>query len=124
MLDDCHYCSSFMMNVISVGLLTKLGYKIIIKDDFYDIIMNDITIMHGQLKHDIYIISRPVSIMYIVSKCLKLDNVSESYLWHYRLDHVNKNRIDRLIKVWKIQCRGKMVILKLFQNYDFTAEKY
>ena len=26
--------------------------------------------------------------------------------------------------VEKIQCRGKMVILKLFQNYDFTVKKY
>ena len=47
MLDDCHYCLSFIMNVISVGLLAKLGYKFIIKDDFYDIIMNDTTIIHG-----------------------------------------------------------------------------
>ena len=36
--------------------------------------------------------------MYILSKHSKIDNVSESYLWHCRLGHVNKNRIDRLIK--------------------------
>ena len=36
--------------------------------------------------------------MYIPSKCSKIDNVSESYLWHYRLSYVNKNMIDRLIK--------------------------
>ena len=36
--------------------------------------------------------------MYTCSKCPKIDNVSESYLWHCRLGHVNKNRIDRLIK--------------------------
>ena len=28
----------------------------------------------------------------------KIDNVSESCLYHCRLGHVNKNRIDRLIK--------------------------
>ena len=60
--------------------------------------MNDIIIICGQLKHSIYIISQPVSIMYIPSKYHKLNNVSESYLWHCRLGHVNKNRIDRLIK--------------------------
>ena len=60
--------------------------------------MNDTAIMHGQLKHGIYIISWPVSVMYTPSKYLKLNNISESYLWHCRLDHVNKNRIDRLIK--------------------------
>ena len=98
MLDDCHYYPSFMMNVISVSLLDKLCYKFIIKDDFCDIIMNDTTIMHGQLKHGIYIISWFVSVIYTPSKHPKLDNVSESYLWHCRFSHVNKNKIDRLIK--------------------------
>ena len=36
--------------------------------------------------------------MYTPSKYPKLGNVSESYLWHCRLDHMNKNRINRLIK--------------------------
>ena len=98
MLDDYHYCPSFMINIIFVGLLAKLSYKFIIKDNFCDIIMNDTTIMHGQLKYDIYIISRSVSVMYTPSKYPKIDNISESYLWHCWLGHVNKNRIDRLIK--------------------------
>ena len=29
-------------------------------------------------------------------KCSRIDNVSEVYLWHCRLDHINKNRINRL----------------------------
>ena len=36
--------------------------------------------------------------MYTFNKHPKINNVSESYLWHCRLDHVSKNRIDRLIK--------------------------
>ena len=60
--------------------------------------MNDTTIIHRQLKYDIYIISQSVSVIYTASKCPKLDNVSESYLWHCRLGHMNKNMIDRLIK--------------------------
>ena len=47
MLDDYQYCPSFLMNVISVGLLAKLDFKFIIKNDFCDIIMNDTTIMGG-----------------------------------------------------------------------------
>ena len=80
MLDDCLYCFSFMMNVISVDFLAKLDYEFIIKDNFCDIIMNDTTIMHKQLKYGIYIISRSVSVMYTPSKHPKIDNVSESYL--------------------------------------------
>ena len=71
MLNDCHYCPSFMMNVIFIGLLAKLGYKFIIKDDFCDIIINDTTIICGQLKYGIYIILRPISIIYTPSKCPK-----------------------------------------------------
>ena len=29
-------------------------------------------------------------------KCSRIDNVSEVYLWHCRLGHINKNRINRL----------------------------
>ena len=86
------------MNVVSVGLLAKLDFKFLIKDDFCDIIVNDTTIMRGQLKHDIYILLQPIDVMYTSNKCPRIDNISDSYLWHCRLDHANKNRIDRFIK--------------------------
>ena len=46
-LSDYHYCPSFLMNIISVGLLIKDDYSLSIKNDYYDIIMNDVTIMRG-----------------------------------------------------------------------------
>ena len=82
------------MNVISVGLLAKLSFKFLIKDNFNDIIMNDTIIICGQLK---YILSQSVDVMYTSNKYLKISNVSDSYLWHCRLGHMNKNRIDKLI---------------------------
>lgn len=45
------------MNVISAGLPAKDGFKFLIKDDIYDIILNDITIMHGLLNYGIYLLS-------------------------------------------------------------------
>ena len=42
--------------------------------------------------------SQPVSVMNTLNKYPRTDNVIVVYLWHYRLDHINKNRIDRLIK--------------------------
>ena len=44
-LNDYHYCPTFMMNVISVGLLTKSGYTLLIKENYCDIILNDVTII-------------------------------------------------------------------------------
>ena len=36
--------------------------------------------------------------MYTSNKYPKVDNISDAYLWHYRLGYVNKNRMDRLTK--------------------------
>ena len=46
-LSDCHYCPSFLLNIIFVGLLAKNGYEFLIKNDFCDIIVNGVTVMHG-----------------------------------------------------------------------------
>ena len=80
MLDEYHYCPSFMMNVISVGLSAKLDFKFLLNNDFYDIIVNHIKIIRGQLKYGIYLISQSVSVLYTSNKHLRIDNVSDTYL--------------------------------------------
>ena len=72
------------------------GYKILIKRDNFNIIMNNINVMNGELNNKIYILSQPVSVMYSTSKYPRISDVSDLYLWHCRLGHVNKNRINRL----------------------------
>ena len=47
MLDECHYRPSFLINVISVGLLAKFDFKFLIKNYFCDIIVNDTIITLG-----------------------------------------------------------------------------
>ena len=44
-LSDCHYCPSFLMNIISIGLLAKDSYSLLLKNNYCDIIMNDVTII-------------------------------------------------------------------------------
>ena len=34
--------------------------------------------------------------MYTLNKCPRIDDVTIAYLWHYRLGHINKNRMNRL----------------------------
>ena len=46
-LSDCHYCPSFMLNVISVGQLASEGYEFSIKNDILHIIMNGVKIIQG-----------------------------------------------------------------------------
>ena len=56
------------------------------------------SVMCGQLSSGIYVLSRPVNVLCTPNKRPKLDDVEDSYLWHCRLGHINKNRISRLVK--------------------------
>ena len=38
----------------------------------------------------------PMSVIYTSRKYFRLDNIFDIYLWHCRLGHINKNRINRL----------------------------
>ena len=66
------------MNIIFIDFLAKEGYNLFIKKNYYHIIMNGVTIMHGQLKGGIYILSQPVSIMYTSNKYSRIDNVMDA----------------------------------------------
>ena len=59
--------------------------------------MNGVIVMQGQLKNGIYTLNRPVSVVYTSGKWSRQDDVNETYLWHCRLGHINKNRITRLV---------------------------
>ena len=95
-LNECHYCPTFLLNVISVGLLAMNDFEISIKEKFCNIILNDVTILIGQLNNGISLLSIPVNMVQSISKCPRISDVSDVYLWHCRLGHINKNRINRL----------------------------
>ena len=82
LLSDCHYCSSFLLNVISVGQLAIEGYDFSIKNGILNIIMNDMSVMCGQLSSEIYMLSWPVNVLGAPNKRPKLDDVDDTYLWH------------------------------------------
>ena len=75
--------------------MVNSNYEISIKKKIYDIILNDVIILRGQLNNSIYIVSRP-NVMYISNKHPKIDDITDVYLWHYRLGHINKSRMNRL----------------------------
>ena len=58
--------------------------------------MNGITIFYGYLNNGVYMLSQPVNIVYSTGKHPRLDSISDIYLWHCRLGHINKNKINRL----------------------------
>ena len=46
-LNDCHFCPSFLVNIISVGLMAKDGYELSIKNDICKIMLNGSNVMNG-----------------------------------------------------------------------------
>ena len=52
--------------------------------------------MKAELNNGIYVLSRPVSVMYTSSKRPRVEYVNDLYLWHCRLGHINQNRINKL----------------------------
>ena len=72
------------------------GYQFLIKENIYNIILNGVIMFVGQLNNGIYFLSQPVNVVQTFDKRPRIDNMSEVYLWHCRLGHINKNRIKRL----------------------------
>ena len=72
------------MSIISIDLLASCGYELSIKGDFCQVILNNIVIVKAELNNGIYILSKPVSIMYTSSKHPRIEYVSDLYLWHCR----------------------------------------
>ena len=49
------------------------------------------------MNNEIYIVSWP-NVMYTSKKYPRIDDVFDAYHWHYRLGHINKNKMNRLSK--------------------------
>ena len=75
--------------------------------------------MNGPLNNKIYILSQSVSIMYTSGKHPRIDDVSDIYLWHYRLVYVNKNRINRLTQEKILEVSD----CESLPTYDFVSLK-
>ena len=60
--------------------------------------MNDINVINRQLNNKIYTLSQSISIKNTSNKWPRISDVTNIYLWHCRLGHVKKNRINRLLQ--------------------------
>ena len=54
--------------------------------------------------------------MYTSNKHPRLDNVSDAYLWHCRLGHINKNRMNKLTQeeILKVNDCESFLIYKFY----------
>ncbi|GJV21345.1 retrotransposon protein, putative, ty1-copia subclass [Tanacetum coccineum] len=116
-LDNCHFAPSITRGVVLISCLvnnayiyTFTNYGISVLEDnvfYFNVIPHD-----GIYEIDMHNLYPNVSFMFNVSKKRVKYSLDSSYLWHCRLSHINKKRMD------KFQCDG---VLQL--THDESLEK-
>jgi hypothetical protein len=113
-LNNICFVPSLTRNIISVARLKQSGFTYRFVDDNIHAYKDDIFYFEASPHNDIYEVNLNCSLnnssMYnLNTKRLKYD-LSETYLWHCRLGHINKKRISQL---------QKSGILKANENVSF-----
>jgi len=98
-LDDVLFVPSLKRNLILVSALDNSGYIVEFGNNKCIIKFNYIQIFSTPLIDKLYMIS-PDSVMNVCDKSnkCKCDNETSSKLWHCRLGHISKGRMERLIR--------------------------
>ena len=98
-LKNCYFVPNMMCNIISVSVLTTEGYVFGLRDDVMNVMKDRILVANGTLSNGIYILDQ--NSLVLTTQNTKKRNASgmnDSYLWHCRLGHISKNRLDKLHK--------------------------
>jgi hypothetical protein len=99
-LNNCYCISALCKNIISSSCLEKVdGYEIIIKNKRCSIYYNSIFYAHCPLVNGLYVIHlEDKSVCSINTKMARLNDLNLTFIWYYRLGHINEKRIERLHK--------------------------
>ena len=99
-LDNCYYVPAMSRNIISISCLDMVGFSFIIKTNTCSIYYHDIFYGDAHLSNGLYILNHDnpnaKSIYNINTKRFRSNDLNTTYLWHYRLGHINKKRISNL----------------------------
>ena len=98
-LENVFYVPSFRRNLISVSVMDKIGYWFNIRNGKVNIFLDSQLIGHCILSHNLYQLSLHSNIdeINVVSK-RPLVKERSFKLWHKRLGHISKERVERLVK--------------------------
>nr|GEZ49678.1 hypothetical protein [Tanacetum cinerariifolium] len=101
-LDNCHYAPSITRGVVSVSCLVDKGFTQCFTDFELSVSMNNILYFNAIIVNGIYEVDMRdstlpiVNSMYSISDKRTKSNLDSTYLWHCRLAHINKKRIEKL----------------------------
>nr|GEU72589.1 zinc finger, CCHC-type [Tanacetum cinerariifolium] len=99
--NNCHYAPSITRGIISVSRLYKDGYVNCFMDNEILVSKNNLVyfsaiLMDGIFEIDLSNSNTIDSSMYVVSNKRAKLNLNYALLWHRRLEHINKKRIEKL----------------------------
>ncbi|GJY08981.1 retrotransposon protein, putative, ty1-copia subclass [Tanacetum coccineum] len=100
-LDNCHYAPTITRGVVSVSRLVDNGFIQCFTDYGISVSKNDVLYfnvipINGIYNIDMSNIVSNVNSIYNVSNKRVKHNLDSTYLWHCRLAHISKKRIEKL----------------------------
>nr|GEV68302.1 hypothetical protein [Tanacetum cinerariifolium] len=105
-LKNCYYAPSIVRGVVSLSCLLDLGFNHTIDSNGISISLNGLFYISAVSVNDVIEIDMNNNVsknnnnsIFSINKKRKLD-LDYSYLWHYRLAHIGKTRMQ------KLQCEG------------------
>ena len=98
-LNNCYYVPSVNQNLISVSTLDSEGFHFMIKNNSFYIHKDEICYSTAHCVNGLYLLDLDKQLFHVNnSKRLKSKDSNPTYLWHCRLGHINKKRIQKLHK--------------------------
>ena len=103
-LKDTFVVPSFRRNLVSISALDKLGYSCSFKNGQFSLSLNSNVIGTGSLVmyDNLYLLDTVASYnetLNVESRGTKrkINNENSGTLWHKRLGHISRNRVERLV---------------------------
>ncbi|KAJ9558245.1 LOW QUALITY PROTEIN: hypothetical protein OSB04_012859 [Centaurea solstitialis] len=98
-LDNCYYIPNMIKNVLSFDLLVDQGFYYKYDYKMISVFKNNIFYFKATPVNGLYTVNLQDNIneIYHISKRSK-DIEDQTYLWHCRLGHINKKRVELLLK--------------------------
>jgi hypothetical protein len=117
-LNNCYCIPALCKNIISSSCLEKVDdYEIIIKNKHCSIYYNDIFYAHCSLVNGLYVLDlEDKSVCNINMKMARLIDLNPTFIWYYRLGHINEKCVERLHK-------DDLLSSFNFESFD-TCESY
>ncbi|GJT05926.1 retrotransposon protein, putative, ty1-copia subclass [Tanacetum coccineum] len=100
-LDNCHFATSITRGVVSISCLVNNGYIHTFTNYGISVSKDNVFYFNAIPRDDIYEIDMHnlypnVSSMFNISNKREKHALDSSYLWHYRLGHINKKHMEKI----------------------------